>query len=82
MRLRSLDLFSSLSASALRAIEDRARLVEFKKGDLVYQQGDQPDAFYVILSGRFRVFLRQQADEEGKRPPIFIVGSILAKFRS
>ena len=51
-------LFSNLSPSETKFLEKKIRLVEYKKNDIVYHQGSDPDAFYVICSGRFRVFVR------------------------
>lgn len=51
-------LFAKLTASELRFVEKKVKLVEYKKNEVVYQQGSEPDAFYVICSGRFRVFIR------------------------
>lgn len=58
-------LFSSLSSSELRLIEKKFRLTEYKRGDLVYEEGKPADAFYVIVSGRFRIFQKTRG-EEGK----------------
>jgi CRP-like cAMP-binding protein len=57
-------LFSGLSPSEVRFIEKRIRLVEYKKGEVVYEQGNNPDGFYVICSGRFRVFIRSGLGQE------------------
>ncbi len=61
--LEPLPLFSSLSPEELTLIEQQSRLVGFKRGDIVYQEGAQPDAFYIIISGRFRLFTRARGPE-------------------
>lgn len=48
-------LFSTLGPQELALVEDKIRLVEYKKGDIVFRIGEEPEAFYIILSGRFRV---------------------------
>lgn len=53
--LSEIPLFSSLGPSELKLIEEKIRRVEYKKGDSVYRVGEEADAFYIILSGRFRV---------------------------
>ena len=60
---QEIPLFSSLSSSDLRVIEKKMRLVEYKRGDLVYEEGTPADAFYVIVSGRFRVFQKARGEE-------------------
>jgi len=57
-------LFSTLSSSEIRLIEKKIRLVEYKRGDLIYEEGKPADAFYVIVSGRFRVFQKIRGEEE------------------
>lgn len=57
-------LFSTLSPSEIRLVEKKIRLVEYKRGDLVYEEGKPADAFYVIVSGRFRVFQKTRGEEE------------------
>lgn len=61
--LEPLPLFSSLTPEELSLIEQQSRLVGFKRGDLVYQEGAVADAFYIIISGRFRLFTRARGPE-------------------
>ncbi|MBI4549493.1 MAG: patatin-like phospholipase family protein [Candidatus Omnitrophica bacterium] len=56
--LAEIPLFAALSSSEVKIIEKKIRLVEYKKNEVVYKQGGEPDAFYVICAGRFRVFIR------------------------
>lgn len=53
--LSDIPLFSALGPNELELIETKMRRVEYKKGDIVYRIGEKPDAFYIILLGRFRV---------------------------
>ncbi len=64
--LEEIPLFSSLTASEQRLIEKKGRLVEFKRGDLVYEEGAPSEAFYVVISGRFRVFAKSRNDSNGE----------------
>jgi NTE family protein len=54
--LKRVPVFASCSEEQLHLIADRTRLVEYKKGEFIYRQGEQADAFYVVSSGRLRVF--------------------------
>lgn len=63
---REIPLFSSLSPSEVRLLEKKFRLVESKRSDLVYEEGKPAEAFYVIVSGRFRVFQKGRAGEGEK----------------
>ena len=48
-------IFSALGPAEVELIESKIRRVEYKKGDIVYRIGEKPEAFYIILLGRFRV---------------------------
>ena len=62
--LDPIPLFSSLTAEEQFLIEQHSRLVGFKRGDIVYEEGAVPDAFYIIISGRFRLFTRAHGPEK------------------
>jgi len=62
--LQNIPLFSPLSSSEIKIIEKLARLIECKKGDLIYKQATQGDAFYVIISGRFHVYKTTEEEEQ------------------
>lgn len=62
--LSDVPIFSTLSSSQLRAIEKKSRLIEFKRGDVVYEEAAPGDAFYVVMSGRFRLFNRKNDAED------------------
>lgn len=61
--LESIPLFSSLTPEEQSLIDQHSRLVGFKRGDIVYQEGTAPDAFYIIISGRFRLFTQARGPE-------------------
>lgn len=48
-------IFSELQSADIRMIEKKVRLHEVKKGEMVYQRGESAQAFFLILTGRFRV---------------------------
>lgn len=62
--LRRIPVFASCSDAQLNLIADRTRLVEYKKGECVYREGDAADAFHIVLSGRLRVFTHQDGHEK------------------
>lgn len=55
-------LFAGLSANERRGIESKLRLTECKKGDVIYSEGDDAEAFYIICSGRFRLYKEGPGD--------------------
>jgi NTE family protein len=60
--LGEIPLFSALTLAEQQLIERTARLIEYKRGDLVYREGENSDAFYAVVSGRFRLFRRAKAN--------------------
>ncbi len=54
--LAEIPVFSSLTPPEQKLIEKKARLVEFKRGDRVYEEATPSGAFYVVISGRFRLY--------------------------
>ncbi|MBI4432138.1 MAG: patatin-like phospholipase family protein [Candidatus Omnitrophica bacterium] len=46
-------LFSGLSQWEMKAIAQLTRLVEFKRGETIYREGEAAGSFYIIVSGRF-----------------------------
>lgn len=62
--LKTLDIFSFLSVTELELIGERTRLMEFKKEEFVYREGEPADAFYIVVSGRFRIIKEQAYGEE------------------
>lgn len=54
--LSDIPVFSSLTPAEQKIIEKKVRLTEYKRGDLVYEENTAPEAFYVVLSGSFRLY--------------------------
>ena len=54
--IRQFPLFSALSRAQLRLIRTRSTVVEYKKGQIIYQEDSPPDAFYCILLGRVMIY--------------------------
>ncbi len=53
--LRKIDVFKTLSDSALLEIIPLTSTVEFKPGNSVFREGDKGDALYLVLSGEVRI---------------------------
>jgi CRP-like cAMP-binding protein len=54
--LPRIPLFSDLPEDAFIALFEQCPLQRFDEGQLVFEQGDKADAFYVICAGKARVF--------------------------
>lgn len=56
--LDNIGLFEGLPADQLRALGERATLRRVARDELVIREGDAPDSFYVVVSGKVKVFTR------------------------
>ena len=68
--LRRLPVFSGCTERQLLLIADRTRLVEYKKGEVVYREGGEANAFYIVVSGRLRI-ARGKGEEKKSLPSLF-----------
>ncbi|MCB1757433.1 MAG: Crp/Fnr family transcriptional regulator [Gammaproteobacteria bacterium] len=60
--LRDIPLFSVLDDDELEKVEGLVKLRSFKKNTVIVTQGEESNSFYIVLSGRLRVF---RDDEDG-----------------
>lgn len=56
--LRQIPLFTGLSVEERGIIKERLNLVEYKKNQIIYEEGSPADAFYCIVWGRAAVYTR------------------------
>jgi CRP-like cAMP-binding protein len=54
------DFFSRLSPSALLYFFQNARFVDFKKGNVIFEQGSRADSMMMVVSGEIELFLGGQ----------------------
>src|SRR2546426_1129207 len=50
--LKNLPVFSSLSLADVNKLAEKALMVAYRKGDIIVNENEQDDAFYVVVSGR------------------------------
>ncbi len=62
--LKQLPLFAGLTEPELGLVAERARLMDVGKDEIVYAEGDPPDALYVVVTGRARIFTRSAAQQD------------------
>lgn len=61
--LANVPLFHGLDKEALQAIASQAVTQQYPKNSILVYEGEEPDALYIIVSGRAKVYV---SDEEGK----------------
>ena len=53
--MASLKVFSNWSYNAVKNVYYACNLREFKRGQIIFKEGDEVDGFYMIKSGEFKV---------------------------
>jgi NTE family protein len=54
--LNSTPIFSRLKRSEKKLIAQKSQVASYKKGELIYKQGEPADDFYCIITGRVKIF--------------------------
>ena len=62
--INQIPLFADLLKSHKRLIAGSSSIVEYKKGDIVYEEGTPPDAFYCVVTGRLRAYISRKGSRE------------------
>ena len=62
--LKGIPPFNSLRSIELKQIAERASLVHYARGDIVYREGEPGDALYVVVSGRLKAYVNLKDGEE------------------
>lgn len=60
----ALPLFADLPIRDRRLVARSAILIEYKKDDIIYREGDGPDALYCVVSGRLSIFKKGAEEAE------------------
>jgi len=58
--LKEIPLFAGLSEQELKLIQDKSDIIDYKKGEIIYQEGSTPDAFYCVVSGRVLIYTQDR----------------------
>lgn len=54
--IRQIPLFSNLTKEQIDIVDEHSQLKEFKKNSIIYNEGDAPDAFYCLVTGRIKIY--------------------------
>ena len=63
LALRRSDIFASLSADAMTALQAQLTPVTLMSGEILFKEGEPSDSLYIVISGRLRVFSRATDDQ-------------------
>ncbi len=62
--IASADLFANLEPAAVAPIAAASELRELRRGDVLFQEGDQPEDLYIMVSGRVAISNRSPDGRE------------------
>ena len=62
-------IWEALPKSAIDELHENARIVKYKKGDVIYHAGGYPKSLYIITQGKVKIF---QTNEKGSRQTVYI----------
>lgn len=62
--LKVIPLFRGVEEGALRTLSSRTVTTPLPGNEIVFREGDPPDALYVIVSGRVKIYLREADGKE------------------
>jgi len=54
--IREIPIFANLSASQFNLIREKSSIVEYKKNEIIYEEGSAPSAFYSLILGRVVIY--------------------------
>ncbi len=54
--VKQIPIFNKLSWLDLQRIAIKSKILQFRKGEVICRQGDPPDAFYGLVSGRIQAY--------------------------
>lgn len=76
--LSQVDLFNGLSVRQLDALAGTVSIKNYKKGNTIFSEGDAGIGFYIVISGRIKVF-KVSPDGKEQIMHIFIPGQPFAE---
>jgi len=71
--LEKIEFLDCLSISEQKALRSKAETVALNAGQHLFQQGDDANAFYIVMSGTMGIFLNQEIDEKGSKRLVALV---------
>ena len=64
--IKTVPIFSKMSDEDVTKISSKMYEKDFKPGEIIFNQGDEGDEFFVILSGEAEVHVEKENEEPAK----------------
>ena len=65
--LKNVNIFSNLDESELEVIAGNSEFYEYKKGDVIFKEGDYSDGLYVIAKGEVLIVKEREGEKRGRK---------------
>ncbi len=59
--IKEMPFFAGLSKAEIEVICAKSQIIEYRKGQIIYEEGSSPSAFYCIISGRVQIYTKDKA---------------------
>ena len=59
--IKEMPFFAGLSKAELAVIYAKSQIIEYCKGQIIYEEGSAPSAFYCIISGRVQIYTKDKS---------------------
>ncbi len=69
-KLKDLDIFSSLKNDELDMLTNKSRVINLKKGEILFYERDSIDSIHIVLEGKVTLY---RISENGQKRVIFII---------
>ena len=64
---KQIPIFNKLNWFDLQKIALKSSIIEYKKGEIIYQEGTEASAFYCLISGRLQAYSTNPSGEKNGR---------------
>lgn len=62
--LQEIPLFNNLNLEELELIKEKSNILDYKKGEIIYEEDSAPSFFYCVVSGRVLIFIKGNQSEQ------------------
>jgi CRP/FNR family cyclic AMP-dependent transcriptional regulator len=69
--IKQVDLFTDLDSNSLALLQERSRILTFRKNTIVMTEGETGESLYIIKSGSIKIYV---SDEQGGEMTLFVEG--------
>ena len=62
--IKEMPFFAGLSSHELAVICAKSQIIEYRKGQIIYEEGSAPSSFYCVISGRVQIYTKDKAGNQ------------------